>query len=161
MWRRSCYTERWRKNSSIWEAHSFGWGARRRTAVYVQFSMYTMPWLGEHRAFIVEEFIKNGGSLVSTQRAFGIRFRLVDGKLFLITKRFTVRYQTLDKRFRIETDISWRPRTAKGSETVSVVRASIQKSPRRPARKHEDELRLFDRSVRRILHEICECIPTK
>ena len=34
------------------------WGARRRTAVYVPFSVYTMLWLGEHRAFIVEEFIK-------------------------------------------------------------------------------------------------------
>ena len=37
------------------------WGARRRTAVYVLFTAYTMAWLGEHRAFIVEEFIKNGG----------------------------------------------------------------------------------------------------
>ena len=34
------------------------WGALHRTAVYVPFSMYTMAWLGEHRAFIVEEFIK-------------------------------------------------------------------------------------------------------
>ena len=34
------------------------WGARRRTAVYVPFSVYTMAWSGEHRAFIVEEFIK-------------------------------------------------------------------------------------------------------
>ena len=33
-------------------------------------------WLGEHRAFFVEEFIKNGGSLVATQRAFRIRFAL-------------------------------------------------------------------------------------
>ena len=49
-------------------------GARRRTAVYVPFSLYTMAWLGEHRAFIVEEFIKNGGSPVATQRAFRIRF---------------------------------------------------------------------------------------
>ena len=24
------------------------WGARRRTAVYVPFSAYTMAWLGEH-----------------------------------------------------------------------------------------------------------------
>jgi len=38
--------------------------------------MYTMAWLGEHRAFIVEGFIKNGGSLVATQRAFRIRFAL-------------------------------------------------------------------------------------
>ena len=50
------------------------WGARRRAAVYVPFSLYTMAWLGEHRAFIVEEFIKNGGSPVATQRAF--RFAL-------------------------------------------------------------------------------------
>jgi len=35
-----------------------------------------MAWLGEHRAFIVEEFIKNGGSPVATQRAFRIRFAL-------------------------------------------------------------------------------------
>ena len=36
------------------------------------------PWRGlrEHRAFIVEEFIKNGGSPVATQRAFRIRFAL-------------------------------------------------------------------------------------
>jgi len=33
-------------------------GARCRTAVYVPFSMYTMVWLEEQRAFIVEEFIK-------------------------------------------------------------------------------------------------------
>ena len=36
----------------------------------------TMAWLGENRAFIVEEFIKNGGSPVATQRTFRIRFAL-------------------------------------------------------------------------------------
>jgi hypothetical protein len=46
------------------------WGVRRRTAVYVPFSVYTIAWSGEHRAFIVEEFMKNGGSPVATQRAF-------------------------------------------------------------------------------------------
>ena len=35
-----------------------------------------MAWLEEHRAFIVEDFIKNGGSPVATQRAFRIRFAL-------------------------------------------------------------------------------------
>jgi hypothetical protein len=63
-----------RKNSPIWEKHSFGWGARRRTAVYVPFSVYTMAWSGEHRGFIVEEFIKYGGLPVAAQRAFRIRF---------------------------------------------------------------------------------------
>jgi len=35
-----------------------------------------MAWLEELRAFIAEEFIKNGGSPVATQRAFRIRFAL-------------------------------------------------------------------------------------
>jgi len=38
--------------------------------------MYTMALLEEYLAFIVEEFIKNGGSPVATQRAFRIRFAL-------------------------------------------------------------------------------------
>jgi len=37
------------------------WGARRQTAVYVPFSVYPMVRLGEHRTFIVEEFIKMAG----------------------------------------------------------------------------------------------------
>ena len=32
------------------------------------FSVYTMAWSEERRAFIVEEFIKNGGSPVAIQR---------------------------------------------------------------------------------------------
>ena len=40
------------------------------------FSVCNMAWLEEHRTFIVEEFIKNGGSPVATQRAFRIRFAL-------------------------------------------------------------------------------------
>ena len=40
---------------------------------------------------------KNGGSPVATQRAFPSALYLVDGRLFLIIKRFTVGYQTLDK----------------------------------------------------------------
>jgi len=35
-----------------------------------------MAWLGEYRAFIVDEFIKNGGLPVATQRAFRIRIAL-------------------------------------------------------------------------------------
>ena len=74
---------------------SFGWGARRRTAVYVPFSVYTMAWSGEHRAFIVEEFIRNGGSPVATQRAFRNRFALgrretvTDKKTIYLWVRFT------------------------------------------------------------------------
>jgi hypothetical protein len=44
--------------------------------MYVPFSVYTMAWSGEHRTFIVEEFIRNGGSPVATRRAFRTRFAL-------------------------------------------------------------------------------------
>ena len=51
-------------------------GSKSSNSGVLPFSMYTMVWLGEHRAFIVEEFIKNGGSPVAIQRAFRIRFAL-------------------------------------------------------------------------------------
>lgn len=44
---------------------------------------------------------------------------------------------------------------------MAVVRASIQKSPRRSARKHAAALWLSDRSVRRILHRILRMHPHK
>jgi len=54
-----------------------------------------------------------------------------------------------------------RPRTATGPENVAVVRASIQKSPRRSARKYAAAVRLSDRSVRRILHRDLRMLPYK
>ena len=54
-----------------------------------------------------------------------------------------------------------RPRTATGPENVTVVRASILKSPRRSARKHATAIRLSDRSVRRILHRDLQMHPYK
>jgi len=57
-----------------------------------------MSWLEEQLAFIAEEFIKNVGSPVATQRAFRVRFAL--GRQEAVPdkkKRFTFGYQTLDK----------------------------------------------------------------
>ena len=142
-----------RKNAPIWEGHNFGLGARRRTAVCVPFSVYTIAWTREHRAFIVEEFIKSGGSPVATQRAFRIRFAL--GRRDTVPDKNTI-YRWVSN-FRqtgsaLNQTSPGRPRTATGPENVAVVRASILKSPRRSARKHAAALRLSDRSVRRILH---------
>ena len=52
--------------------------------------LYTMVWLEEHRTFIVEEFIKNGGSPVATQRAFRIRFAL--GRREAVPDKKTIYY---------------------------------------------------------------------
>jgi hypothetical protein len=38
--------------------------------MFMPFAVCTMTWSDEHRAFVVEEFIQNGGSLLMTQRAF-------------------------------------------------------------------------------------------
>jgi len=59
--------------------------------------MNTMEWLREYRAFIVEEFIKNCGSPLATQRAFRIRFAI--GRREAVPDKKTIYrwYQTLDK----------------------------------------------------------------
>jgi len=59
--------------------------------------MYTMAWLGEHRAFIVQEFIKNGGWPVTTQRAFRVRFALGRREAVPDKKTICRWVQTLDK----------------------------------------------------------------
>ena len=130
------------------------WGVRRRTAVYVLFSLYTMAWSGEHRAFIVEEFIKIGGSPVATQHAFHIRFVLCRRETVPDKKtiyRWVSNFRQTGSA--LKQTSPGRPQTATGPENVAVVRASIQKSARRSARKHAAALRLSNRSVRRILHQ--------
>jgi len=124
--------------------------------------VYTTAWLGEHRAFIVEEFIKNGGSPVATQRAFRIRFVL--GRREAVPDKKTIYHWVSNFRqtgSALKQSSPGRPRTATGPENVAVVRASIQKSPRCSARKHAAALRLSDRSVRRILHRDLRMHPYK
>jgi len=56
-----------------------------------------MALLGVHRAFIVEEFIKNGSSQVATLRAFRIRFALGRQEAVPDTKMIYRWYKTVDK----------------------------------------------------------------
>jgi len=112
-----------------------------------------MSWLGEHRAFIVEEFIKNGGSPVATECTFLIRFGL--GRQEAVPDKKTI-YRWVSN-FRqtgsaLKQTYPGRPQIATGPENVAVVGATIQKSQRHSARKHAAALRLSDRSVRRILY---------
>ena len=120
------------------------------------FSVYTTAWSEERRAYVVEEFIKNGGSPVATQRAFRIRF--APGRRDTVPDKKTI-YRWVSN-FRqtgsaLKQTSPGRPRSATGPENVAVVRASILKSPRRSARKHAAALRLSDRSVRRMVLIMC------
>jgi hypothetical protein len=54
-----------------------------------------MAWRGEHRAFVVEEYVRNGGSVISEHLAFGSN--LADIILFQLEKLFTFGYQTLEQ----------------------------------------------------------------
>ena len=120
-----------------------------------------MAWSGEHRAFAVEEQLKNE-SVITTQRAFRRHFglgrhsRVPDGKTIrLWVSNFRATSSAL-KRLS-----PGRPRTATDADSVELVRASIQHSPRRSARKHAAALSMSDRSVRRILHDDLNMHPYK
>jgi hypothetical protein len=64
------------------------------------FSVHTMAWSGEHRTYVVEKLIKNGGSPMM-QRAFRIHFTL--GRRDPVPdkkKQFTIGCRTSDKQVR-------------------------------------------------------------
>jgi hypothetical protein len=56
-----------------------------------------MAWSGEHRSFVVEEFIQNGGSPIMTQHTFRICFALGQRDPIPDKKQFTVGCQTSNK----------------------------------------------------------------
>jgi hypothetical protein len=39
--------------------------------------IHAVAWSSEHRAFVVEEFIQNGGSLIMTQRSQQTKFPIL------------------------------------------------------------------------------------
>ena len=57
-----------------------------------------VTWLGEHCAFVVEEFIANGGLPIATQHAFRIRLTLSRRDPVPDKKKFMTGCETSDKR---------------------------------------------------------------
>ena len=95
-----------------------------------------MAWSGEHRAFVVAQFVKNGESVVATQRSFRRHFSLnrhgpvPTGKTIRRwVSNFRQTSSALNRRR------SGRPRTRTAEENVTAVAASIEQSPRRSLRK--------------------------
>lgn len=109
-------------------------------------------WTAEHRAFVVEAFFKSGDSVVAVQRQFRRRFNVAPrGKvptrntILLWVGNFRATGSALKRKS------PGRPRSARTPENVERVRAAVEASPRRPARKQAAALQMSDRSVRRIL----------
>ena len=121
-----------------------------------------MAWSGEHRAFVVEEFVKNGESVVATQRSFRRHFSLnrhdpvPTGKtIHRWVSNFRQISSALNRRR------SGRPRTRTAQENVTAVADSIEQSPRRSIRKHAFALHMSSASVHRILHKSLHMHPYK
>jgi hypothetical protein len=134
----------------------------RYTAVFMPFLVHTMAWSSDHRAFVIDELIENGGSPIMTQRAFRIRFAL--SRLDTVPDKRTIHNWVSNfgqTGSALKGKSTGRHRIATGRETVAPVRASIEQSPRRSARKHADALWLSDRSARRFLHRELSMHPYK
>lgn len=121
-----------------------------------------MNWTGERRAFIVETFFKTNESVTATQRAFRVHFRLrrhdpmpSRNTILLWVSNFRAGGSALKQK------IPGRPLSARTPENIAAVRASVEQSPRRSARKHAAALRFSDRSLRRILHKELKMHPYK
>ena len=121
-----------------------------------------MAWSGEHRAFVIEEFVKNGESVVATQRSFRRHFSLnrhdpvPTGKtIHRWISNFRQTSSALNRRR------SGRPRTRTAQENVTAVADSIEQSPRRSIRKHAFALHMSATSVHRILHRSLHMHPYK
>ena len=120
-----------------------------------------MAWSGEHRAFVIEEFVKNGESVVATQRSFRGHFSLYrhdpvpTGKtIHRWVSNFRQTSPAVNRR-------SGRPRTRTAQENVTAVANSIEQYPRRSIRKHAFALHMSATSVHRILHWSLHMHPNK
>ena len=121
----------------------------------------TMSWSGEYRGFVIEAFFKND-SVTGTHRAFRTPFELY------ATDAVPDRKTTLGWVSNVRASgsalprkPSGRPRNVRTPENVQRVRASIEQSPRRSARKHATALGISDRNVRRILNTYLRMHPYK
>ena len=120
-----------------------------------------MAWSGEHCAFVIEEFVKNGESVVTTQHSFRRHFSLnrhdpvpTEKTIHRWVSNFRQTSLSLNRR-------SGRPRTRTAQENVTAVTDSIEQSPRRSIRKHAFALHMSATSVHTILHRSLHMHPYK
>jgi hypothetical protein len=103
---------------------------------------------GTHRGFAVRVYFENNRSEVATQRTFWRRFNIPPNNA--IPNGNTIRSWVRQLE---ESGSTLRTRRSiRTPENAQLVRASIQQSPRRSARRHAVALGMSDCSLRRILH---------
>lgn len=134
---------------------SVGGGAtegRSFTRVRRTISVAMEQWTTQHRVFAYDTFIRNGESVITTQRIFRRHFNI--GRNGTVPSRNTLLRWV--EAFRTTGTISKKKppgpaRTARTPENIASVSAAIIRSPHRSARQHARELNMSRDSVRRIL----------
>ena len=119
-----------------------------------------MAWSGEHRPFVIEEFVKNGESVVAMQRSFRRHFSL--NRHDPVSTGKTIRHWVSNFRqtsSALNRRRSGRPKTRTAQENVTAVADSIEQSPKRSIRKHAFALHMSATSVHRILHRSLHMHP--
>lgn len=128
----------------------------------MQFSVGTMRWTGEQRGFVVETFFKNGESIVAMQRAFRRQFNL--NRKDCVPDSKTIRKWISNVKTTgsaVPKKPAGRPKSVRTPQNIEAVRASIEQSPTRSARKHAVALGISSRTIRRILHTDLQLHPYK
>lgn len=112
-------------------------------------------WSNIQRSFAVEAYFKNNNSIVSTQRLFHRHFNL--NRRDPVPTRVTIRKWV--QKFRNTASAArekpkGRTRSVRTVENAERVRAAVQRSPERSAKRHALALNISNRSFRRILKDL-------
>ena len=121
-----------------------------------------MAWSGEHRTFVIEEFVKNGESVVVTQRSFRRHFSLnrhdpvpTEKTIHSWISNFRQTSSALHRRR------SGRPRTRTAQENVTAWQTHLSNLPDVPS----ESTHLPCTSPLQVSIEFCTghsiCIPTR
>lgn len=116
-------------------------------------SVVNMVWTGAQRGFAVRTYFEKNRSVIATQRAFRRRFNIPRNNN--IPNGNTIRSwvrQLEETGSTLGRGTHGRRRSIRTPENVQLVRAAIEQSPTRSARRHAVALGISDRCLRRILH---------
>lgn len=120
------------------------------------------PWTVQHRVFAYDSYVRNNQSIVAVQHEFRRHFNIARHDS-VPTRNTILRWA---ESFRLRGTVMKRrppgaPRSVHTPENVEKVRQAILRSPGRSSRRHSTELRLSNRTVRRILHTDLKFHPYK
>jgi hypothetical protein len=121
-----------------------------------------MAWSGEHRAYVVETYLKNSESVITTQRSVRTHFRL--GWNATVPNRKTILLWVANFRATgsaLKKKLPGRPHSVRSPQNIQTVTQAIKQSPRRSAQKHAAAMGMSEWSVRIILHTVLKFHPYK